>query len=762
MSVRKLVLPVLVAMSIIGCGYGPASHVSRGNKLFAQGKYDNAELEYRSAIKKNPAYSEAYYRMALVELRLKRFPLAYSFLKQSVDLNPRFRPASVEFGDLAWLNYKASKASIPYNDLSQVSERLLAANPKDLDGLRFKAYIAIADKRADDAIGLLQAANSLHPQDPDVVLPMVELLTDKGQSAEAEKLLRQLIAKEWGNVAAYDVLYEICMREKRIQDAETVLRLRVDKNPKDAFALIRLADFYASQKNTAGVNATLQRLRDGRASIPGARAVAAAFYFNHQLFDQAVGEYQQAIKEDPKNEIAYRKRMEGVLVAQGKNDEARAEIEKILKHDPKDTDALLLKADFDMKSGQKSQINEAAGIYKGLSTERPNDPGLRFYYARALMAKGDPQSARAELSEALRKRPASVAPRLELAELALRDGKDLEALRLADEVLEQNPSNRRARLLRATAEEGAGQTVGARADLDQVLRDQPGDEDAQLQLALLDLADKRFQQASVVFAKYYHPGQKDLRPLEGLVRTEIKQGQFDKALTLLDDEVKRAPQSATLRMIYAATAIQAHKVDIARAQYQALAAQNQDSGDIELQWGEVLEMTGDPQGAGEHYRKAVALDPKNSTAPFLLGRILAKTGHQPEALASYRAAVKADPNNILALNNLAYSLAQSGQDLDEALRMALNAQKLRADNPDIADTVGLVYLKKGQTGSALQVFENNVKKYPKIAAFHYHLGAALLANGDKTKAKEELQKALESNPPSSEEPNIRKLLARIG
>ena len=81
--------------------------------------------------------------------------------------------------------------------------------------------------------------------------------------------------------------------------------------------------------------------------------------------------------------------------------------------------------------------------------------------------------------------------------------------------------------------------------------------------------------------------------------------------------------------------------------------------------------------------------------------------------------------------------------------------------PTVADTLGWVYLKKGLTGSALQVFQNNVKKDPKNPSYRYHLGAALLASGDKLRAKDELQKALQSGP-SSDEHNIRQLLAKIG
>jgi len=763
MSERKLVLCVLFAMVLIGCNRSPASYVARGDKYFAEGKYDDALLQYRNATNKDPKYAEAYYRTALVEMRQNNFSNAYGLLKHSVELNPGFRPAVIQFGDLGWLAYRSQNPhpTQVYNDLSQLSQKLLTGDPKDFDGLRFKAYIAIADKRVDDALALLETANTIHPLQSEVVMPMAKLWQEKGNLAEAEKLFREMIGKESSYGPGYEALYTLYLQEKRVPDAEAVLRLHVEKNPNSMAGWIQLADHYASQHNTAAMEAALQHLRDSRSSLSGARVALGDFYATHKEFDEALREYQQAIREDSKHEIVYRKRIVGLLRAQGKNDLAQAELDKVLKSEPNDSDARLVKADLDLKSGQRAKVSDAVNIYKGLSTEQPNNADLRFYYARALLAEGDRQAAHAELSAAIRRLPGSVAPRLALAQLSLEERKDAEALELANGVLEQNTANDSARLLRAIAEAGLGQRENARIDLNKVLRDHPGSEDAQLQLGLLDIAEKRYTDATSIFTKYYHAGQKDLRPLEGLIRTDLSQGQSDKALALLDDEVKKSPKSPTVRFILASVAARAGKLDVAESQYQALAVQGQDSGAVELQWGRVLQAKKDAQGAIDHYRKAKSLDPKNAVPAALLGTELEATGHEAEAIASYRDGLKADPNNTYLLNNLAFALAETGRDLDDALQMALSAQKLYKNDLIAADTLGWVYLKKGLTGSALQVFQNDVRKDPKNARYRYHLAAALLASGDKLKAKEELRKALQSGP-SSDEQNIRQLLAKIG
>src|SRR5579862_854218 len=427
---------LLVVIALSGCSRSPASLVAKGNKFAARGKYDDALLQYRSAIKKDQNYADAYYRIGLAELSLGNFAVAYNAMKRAADLTPGKSDAQVHVGDIAWWVYRGDTRPAPglYNDLSRISQTLLAANPQDLDGLRFKAYIAIIDKRPDEALELLDKANSMRPAYPDVVLPLSRLLAAKGKIAESEKLLAKMVAQNPSYTAGYDVLYAMYMGEKRVSDAEALLRQRVDKNPNDANALIQLAEHYGHQQNLGSLNATLQQLRDHRASMPGARMVLAEFYAYHRDPEQALRDFQQAIQEDPKNEIAYRKKMVTVLLSQGKRDQAEANLDQILKASPNDSEARRVKANFDLATRQQDRIANAVNVYKDLSAQRPNDPDLRFYYARALLANGDARAARSELTAAIQRNPTAIAPKLAMAGLLESQGQYDKALQLTSAV----------------------------------------------------------------------------------------------------------------------------------------------------------------------------------------------------------------------------------------------------------------------------------------------------------------------------------------
>jgi Flp pilus assembly protein TadD len=158
------------------------------------------------------------------------------------------------------------------------------------------------------------------------------------------------------------------------------------------------------------------------------------------------------------------------------------------------------------------------------------------------------------------------------------------------------------------------------------------------------------------------------------------------------------------------------------------------------------------------YQQAYQLAPANTLVALTLADALARAGHVPEARRQYESIVKAHPENATALNNLAYLLADTGGDLEEALTLAHRAVKAAPGQDDYADTVGYIYLKKGQRESAVQAFGNLVHKNPHVALFHYHLAMALFEKGDKEGARKELAAALVEHPAPQDEARIRELL----
>ena len=83
-------------------------------------------------------------------------------------------------------------------------------------------------------------------------------------------------------------------------------------------------------------------------------------------------------------------------------------------------------------------------------------------------------------------------------------------------------------------------------------------------------------------------------------------------------------------------------------------------------------------------------------------------------------------------------------------------------SPEIADTLGWIYIKKNLADNAISVLRDLITKQPDVATYHYHLGMALYQRGDKPQARKELQSALERKPSATEALKIKELMGRIG
>jgi len=72
-----------------------------------------------------------------------------------------------------------------------------------------------------------------------------------------------------------------------------------------------------------------------------------------------------------------------------------------------------------------------------------------------------------------------------------------------------------------------------------------------------------------------------------------------------------------------------------------------------------------------------------------------------EAMRVYEAAIKLAPSDAVSLNNDAFLIAEHGGDLDQALTRAQRATQLLPNYPEVADTLGWIYLKKNLSDQRL-------------------------------------------------------------
>jgi tetratricopeptide (TPR) repeat protein len=385
---------------------------------------------------------------------------------------------------------------------------------------------------------------------------------------------------------------------------------------------------------------------------------------------------------------------------------------------------------------------------------------LRFQLGRAYRLKGDLEAARAQFSEAIRMRNGYLPARYELAEIGLLEKRPAAALEQANAILAANPNDRRARLIYARSLLASGDAVRAHTELTQLIKDAPKDVEARLELGSLAFQQRKYHEAIETLSELRDNG--DPRVFAGLVASYARLGQIDKAVEVANEGLKRSPDSTVIREQLAESATLGGKFDLAISEFQKLIALNSKSVETHLRLGTVYLLKVDYANAIPQFQQAHSLAPTDLGPALTLAEALSQAGRKDDANAAYKAILRTHPNDATALNNTAYFLCDSGGDLNEALKLAQSAVQKVPDQPGFEDTLGYVYLKKGQRDSAIQTFSSLVLKHPHYATYRYHLGMALYENGDKLRAKKELRDALAEHPSVKDTARIKELLARAG
>ncbi len=767
MFIRRLLVCALLLVFGISCSRDPEvvkkKYLESGNKYFDNGKYKEASLMYRKALQKDMRYGEAYYRLALADLKLGKLQEAVRALRRSVELDPANTDAHSILADiyLSAFVYAPDRSKALLKEVKELADGLLARDAKSFQGLRLAGYLALTNNDVAGAIEKFQAANEVKPLEPNVALPLAQALFAAGKADDGEKLSRALIDKHKGFGAIYDLLYVEYTRRARPQDAEQILNEKIANNPKDATFLLQLAAHYFSHKRRIEMLSTLQRVLDNKKDWPQARGFVGDFYFRLKEYDNAVEQYQTGAKESTKDKMIYQKKIVETLAQQRKFGEAAQVVETILKDDPKDVDALAMRAALSLQAGDRTQLQSAINDLQAAITRAPNNPVLRFNIGRAYLAKNDLDQARQQFREAMKLRPDYLPPQIALATIELGRRDWSKALQAANDILKLDPANLVARLIRSNALIGMGDRGQARTEVVEVLKTNPKLADARLQLAMLDFTEKKYKEAELAFREVYEGTPPDARGLMGLLEVDLAQNRCDQAIQLIESEVKKQPTRADYQVALANSCVRCRKFDQAISVFENLASQNPLSPELQMQLGTTFRYKGDVDSAIKCFRKAKDLAPNNPQPILELALILERSGRQVEARPMYDQILKLDPDNAIALNNLAYIYAESGSDLDQALTYAQRAKQKSPQESNIADTLGWIYIKKNLSDNAIGIFRDLVSQYPDNSTFRYHLGMALFQKGDKPGARKELQVALLKKPSKEEEVRIKELLGKI-
>ena len=230
-----------------------------------------------------------------------------------------------------------------------------------------------------------------------------------------------------------------------------------------------------------------------------------------------------------------------------------------------------------------------------------------------------------------------------------------------------------------------------------------------------------------------------------LVDAKIAAGKVADARSLAEAQVAKKPKQPSFHIYAARTYNAGHETAKAEAALKSALAADPANLQAYLDLSRIYIAGRRLDEARIQLEAIVARRPKAVWAHTLIAMSLHLQNRKAEARQRYEKILEIDPRAVIASNNLAMLLLDDGQNLDRALSLAQTAKQQLPDSPEVNDTLGSVYSKKGFDSLAIAPLELSARKDSTNPLYQYHLGLAYAQVGQKAKARTALQGALSLN-----------------
>jgi tetratricopeptide (TPR) repeat protein len=773
-----------------------AGHLARAKEFSEQGKNKEALLEMRSALQIDPKNADVNFQIAELAAKEGMFPDAAFFYRETTRLDPTRTDAAL-----------AEAKLILFDDTARAEElitKALELDPKNVIAHVRRSELALAKSDSADALAAALTATELAPNDlmAQMQLGIVHLArlrehTAKGEPVPdsvylaAEKALRraaEIQPKGFQSRVELGRLYAVwpehneqakaafveAMQVAKTDDGRarsagaaisfaraagdqdllrSSLQTLVEAAPGNLLGWGHLADLEERREKGAG-DAVFRRLLESRPTDIDAHIRYAAYLYTHERRDEAYAHLEAQANAGVQPAVAL-DQIVALRLRDREIEPARAAYDRLAREFAASPRTELAKGRIALA---ENRIDEAADA-------------LRRYVSTEDTSEGQHLLATAELRR--RAYPAAVAAADRA--LQLNRGDPDELLRLKTNIhatagdwpqaiqtlnrLQREAGSLRPneQLIYAQAMYATGRRPGGRAILEQIL-------------------------------------QTEKPPVEVLIEFVQREGQRepDRARTYLDQALERQPGNPQALRLAAQLDLTAGKPAEALARIDKAAESRPLTPALLLLRAQILAAQNDFAGAEAEARRAFAASPGLPGALELLASIYVAQNRVDDAIASFQEAEKAGAlppsgqqllarlyltagrsaeakplyEKVLAdradlpgaKNDLAWILAQEGSDLERALTLAQEAQQAQPESPEVADTLGYVYLKKGLHDPALQQFKYAVELAQRSQGnasadrpeYHYHMGLALKALDRGDEATAAFERALAMGAPFTE------------
>jgi tetratricopeptide (TPR) repeat protein len=780
MSLQMSILAVLMAVVVSGCGGAHSrymSHLERGKQYLAQENLDKAGIEFRNALQIEPKNADAlYFNGRVAELR-RNVREAVGLYQAAIDSRPDFELARASLGKVLVLvgatqraleavepgltrhpdnsDLLAVRAVVRHQMKDDVAARADAEHAVQVAPTNENAIAALAALYNDSgererAVCLVSGAVQQAPSSTDLRGILANLYLAAGQPQKAEEQMRAVIKLKPRELGIRVQLAMHFARAHNLDAAQKVLEEAVrdyvqgkDQSHADA-ARLALVDFISAQRSRADGEKLLRGFIAAQPGNADLRFGLGTLLQRTGALDDAIATYREVIERESTGAqgLIARDRIAAIQLSQGHVDEANKLIDEVLRKNPRDDDALLMRANVELR---RKDPTSAIADLRIVARDQPHSVLTHRTLARAYLDKGQPGLAEEAYRAAMQAAPGDMDVQLEFAQFLTQTDRAPQAATLLEGAISRLPESAAARegLVRAYLAKHDLPAARVAADALKVHRPDAaagfylsGSIAAQQQR----LADS---QADLERALALQPASLDILTL--LSRVEVARGAAAGAISRVEAAIAGEPRNAALPNLLGELYLQQKDTSHAGEAFGHASKLDPRAWLPHRNLAVTRLAANDPAAAVAEYEKALELAPVEPRLVVELTALYEKQGRVDDAIARYDALYKKSSSSVqqLAANNLAMLLVTYKTDkgsLDRA--RDLTSSFATSNDSSLLDTSGWVRFKRREYQDAVAALQRAAERAPDSKVIRYHLGMTELQLGHRDQALSNLESAL--------------------